>query len=137
MIRQIPKGDISEICIQHWQLIEEETERYFYLEVPSICQIYSDVSAEECRRLLRAIIHTWMNMELAKSGIPLQDIELWQRERKLLVKYVAKAAWEWSWSLQKPANLYQLHEARNHHNAILCIMGNIWRFESKLKLGSY
>ncbi len=137
MIKRSRKDHIDELCISQWILNEEEKPDYFYLEVPAICRIYSEVSAEECRKVLRAVVHTWMNYELAKNGIPNDDQELRKREKALLINRVPKASWEWGWALQKPANLYQLHEARAQHKAILCIMGNVWRFESKLKLSSY
>lgn len=136
MIKQPRKDQQESSCIKDWNLTEEFRGEYFYLEVEGILKICSEENAEECRKLLRAVINTWINLELARSGVPASYTEQRKRERLLLINRLRRDQWEWCWMLQEVANLYHQYEARPKHPAVLSIMGNRWRFESKLSYAS-
>lgn len=137
MIQEHTKDQESKSCIKDWELREEFRGAHFHLEVDGILQIVSEVDAEECRKLLRAVVQTWINLQLARSGVPAAYTEQRKRERLLLINRARKDQWEWCWILQEAANLYNQYEGREAHQAILVIMGNRWRFESSLKSGQF
>lgn len=115
-------------AIANWELVEDQDARFPTLAIPGILSLTSEVDTEECKKLLRAVVNSYINVKLHRQGIKLH----WQRERKLLINYVKKENWEWQIELLDVARAYLHYPQRAQHRALLQISGNILRFDSEI-----
>lgn len=138
MIRQRPKYFESDVRMKDWHINEDLLgDGRYMLSVSCILQVYSTENFEECRKVLRAVVNTWINLKLARDGIDHRNKELWKRERNLLINYYPLADFQWGFRLQEAANAYNQFEGRQPHKAMLVIQGNTWKFETSLKKDSF
>lgn len=118
------------LSIRNWELKREDTAEYCRLEVPGVLQIFSEEGYEECVKLLRAIVNSFVNLRIQRDGLQ----HHYQRERKLWINYHKKQAWEWRCELEDITHLYYRYEGRAQHRAQAFFYSTPIRFESKLQV---
>lgn len=120
--------DIYKTSISDWLLQEPDVYEHATYFIKDILTVKSERGHEECRKLLRAVINTYLNIELYKH--PLDENR--ERERKLLINYQKLEDWEWRLELSQATRLYQMYEGRNTHHALIEIQGRVFKFESQI-----
>jgi len=104
-----------EISIADFQLIENhhknpwtKGEGEYHLYVFKVLHIRSLHSAEECRKLLRAIINTWINLQLHQRAIIFSE----KKVRREIIQHHIMADYKWHYLLEDMAHLYHRYEGR-------------------------
>ncbi len=121
--------DIPKTSISDWKLEEPDLADYPTLFIRNILTVKSKYGLEECKRLLRAVVNTYLNLEQHRH--PLDENR--ERERKLIINYVKKEDWEWRMELSETTRLYQMYEGRLPHKALIEIQGRVFKFESDIR----
>jgi len=121
-------GVENTVSIRDWELKRNDTMEYCKIEVPGILQIFSEEEHEECLKLLKAIVNSFINLRIQRDGLQ----HHYQRERKLWINYHKKQDWEWRCELEDITHLYYRYEGRSQHFAQAFFYNNPIRFESKL-----
>ena len=121
--------DTPKTSISNWKLEQPEEAGYSTLFIKNILTVKSEHGLEECKKLIRAVINTYLNLELHRNPID----ENRNRMRKLLINYNKKEDWEWRLELSEVARLYQMYEGRHQHKALMEIQGRVFKFESQIR----
>lgn len=105
-----------EISIADFDLIETHSNNRwtkgkgdYHLHVFKVLHIQSTHSAEECRKLLRAVINTWINLQLYQRGIIFNK----KKVRKEIIEHHIMADYKWHYLLEDMAHLFHRFEGRN------------------------
>lgn len=96
-------------------------EKTFTLWIFGVIYITSPVSHEECRKLLRALVNTWINVKLHQKGISQEN---YKSERHNLIHDYILHDWQWHYALEDMAHLYKAYEGRPQHSATADFTGN-------------
>ena len=127
MIKAKPK-DAETTAIADWELTQPDDANYITLVIKDILTVKSEYNLEECKKLVRAIINSYLNLEQQRNNIDQNR----SRERKLLINYNKKEDWKWRLELSEIARLYQMYEGREMHKALIEIQGRVFKFESQI-----
>ncbi len=129
MIKSHATKPNSEVSIRDWELLRSDTTEYCCVEVEGVLKIYSEEGYEECLRLLRAIVNTFINIRIYRDGMQAH----YRRERRLWINYYKQQQWEWRCELEDLAHLYYRYEGRPQHPAQVVFYDSPLRFDSKLR----
>ncbi len=127
MIKAKPQ-DADRTAIADWELTQPDDSDYSTLVIKNILTVKSEYSLDECKKLIRAVINTYLNVEQQRNNIDQNR----SRERKLLINYNKKEDWKWRLELSEITRHYQMYEGREVHKALIEIQGRVFKFESQI-----